>query len=377
MKKTIGIIAEYNPFHLGHLYQINKIKELYPESTIIVLLSGNFTERGDISIINKWDKTSICLNNNIDLVVEFPTLYAIQSADIFAKTALKILNELSIDMLAFGSETDNLELFINLANIQLNNPKYNELVKEYLNKGLNYPTATSLALEHFSNYRIDKPNDLLALSYIKEIIKNNYQITPLSIKRDNNYHKISNNTDIISANSIRKKISKNESIAKYVPEGVEKYINKNINLEQAFKYLKYQILTNKNLTEYLTVEEGIENRIKKAIHNVNSWEELIMNIKSKRYTYNRINRMLLHILLQVLKNNNSFELYIRILGFNKIGQDHLHQIKKKITLPLFTNYKPNKNSTLDFEFKSTCIYSLIANDQSLINKEYQSYPIIK
>ena len=119
--KIIGIIAEYNPFHLGHLYQIKKIKELYPESLIIAIVSSTFTQRGDISIINKWDKTKIILNNNVDIVIELPFVYATQSADIFAKGALEILNNLKIDTLVFGSESNDIDKLKKLANIQLNN----------------------------------------------------------------------------------------------------------------------------------------------------------------------------------------------------------------------------------------------------------------
>ena len=169
--KIIGIIAEYNPFHLGHLYQINKIKEIYPDSIIIAIISTNFTQRGDISIINKWNKTKICLDNNIDIVLELPYTYATQSADIFANGALKILNSMHIDTLVFGTEKDNINELIELAKIQIDNKEYDNIVKNYLSKGLNYPTAMSKALENISNIKIDKPNDLLALSYIKEIIK--------------------------------------------------------------------------------------------------------------------------------------------------------------------------------------------------------------
>ena len=186
--KTIGVIAEYNPFHLGHLYQIQKIRELYPDSVIIAIVSTNFTERGEISLLNKWDKAKICLEYGIDLVVELPTLYAIQSADIFAYGALKILNSFHIDTLVFGTESDNVRELWELANTQINNQEYDLLVKNYLNEGINYPTATSKALFRLTNIKIDKPNDLLALSYIKEIIKNNYAITPVSIKRTNDYH---------------------------------------------------------------------------------------------------------------------------------------------------------------------------------------------
>ena len=374
----IGVIAEYNPFHLGHLYQINKIKEMYPNSIIIAIISTNFTERGEISILNKWDKTKICLEYGIDLVVELPTLYATQSADMFAYAAINILNSLHIDTLVFGTETDNINDLIKLANIQLNDKNYDELVKNYLDTGINYPTAQSKALKDITNINIDKPNDLLALSYIKEIIKNNYNITPISIKRTNDYHSRKIDSNIINASLIRNMISLNKDISKYVPELSLKYINKKVSINDAYKYLLYSIINNKeHLNEYLSVDEGIENRLIKQITTSNTWEDLVMNIKTKRYTYNKINRMLIHILLEIKKTDNKKDIYIRILGFNTNGRNYLNKIKKNISLPIFTSYKPNIINSMDIEFKSTYIYSLITNDLSLIKQEYQNKPIIK
>lgn len=376
--KIIGIIAEYNPFHLGHLYQIKKAKELYPDSIIIAIISTNFTERGDISVINKWNKTKICLNNLIDLVIELPTLYATQSSDIFAKAALEILNQFKIDTLIFGSESDNVKILYHLANTQLNNHEYDLLVKKYLSKGLNYPTAMSKSLEDLTSIKIDKPNDLLGLSYVKEIIKNNYPITPVSIKRSNNYHsnKIENN--IISANLIRNLMQENKDIRPYIPQNTFKYLYQNLTINDAYKLLKYKIINDTdNLNQYLTIDEGIENRIIKYIYKSHSWEELVMNLKTKRYTYNKINRMLIHILLGIKKTDNTKEIYLRILGFNQKGKLYLNKIKKHIDLPIYIGYKPNKSKILDLEFKSTCIYSLITKDETLIEQEFKNKPIIK
>lgn len=384
--KIIGIIAEYNPFHLGHLYQIKKIKEMYPESLIIAIISTNFTQRGDISIINKWNKTKICLENNIDIILELPTLYATQSADIFASAALKILNEFKIDTLVFGSETNDTKSLYELANTQLNNQEYDLLVKKYLNLGINYPTAMNKALNELTKQDVNKPNDLLGLSYIKEIIKNNYNITPISIKRTNNYHQesliINNqtnslNSNIISANLIRKLHLDNQNITSYIPNNTYNYLYHKLSINNAYTLLKYKIITDNNLDKYLTVDEGIENRIIKYLNKSNNWEELVMNIKTKRYTYNKINRMLIHILLGITKKDNNQETYIRILGFNQSGRTYLNQIKKNINLPIYTSYKPNLSNTFDIEFKSTYIYSLITNDKTLIQKEFQNKPIIK
>lgn len=380
MNKIIGIIAEYNPFHLGHIYQINEIKKLYPKSTIIAIISPSFTQRGDISIINKYNKTTICLENNIDLVVELPYPYATQSSDIFAKGAIEILNKLNINTLVFGSESNDLETLKKLANISNNDTNYHLKVKEYLSKGYNYPTAMSKALFDITNINISTPNDLLALSYLKVINKYNYPIDPISIKRTNDYHATNlDNSKIVNATLIRKLYNNNQDISSYIASNS---LNKLIKIDYSNLYslLKLQIINNiNNLSTYQTVEEGIENRIKKYIYKSNTWEELVNNIKTKRYTYNRINRMLIHILNSYKKsdNDNINIDYIRILGFNNKGRKHLNNIKKKLDIKLISNYKPNISKLLDIEFKITCNYAIIAKDNELINKEFNSYPIRK
>ena len=379
MKKIIGVIAEYNPFHLGHRYQIEKIKELYPDSIIIAIISTNFTQRGDISLLNKWNKTTICLNEGIDLVIELPTLYATQSADIFAYGAISILNKFKIDTLVFGSETNDIDYFTTLANIQINNPKYPELVKNYLSLGLNYPTAMSKALKELTNTKIDKPNDLLALSYIKEIIKNNYPITPISIKRTNDYHSnsLQNNTNIINASLIREMFLNNQDISPYIPNNTKELLYQYLSLNNAYTILKYNIINNENnLSTYLDIEEGLDKRILKYLDTSHTWIDLVNNLKTKRYTYNKINRTLLHLLLNIKKEDNTKEIYLRVLGFNNKGREYLKKLKKDTNLDIFTSYRKNKSPLLDLEYHSTYIYSLITNDSSLIKREYQSKPII-
>ena len=341
--KIIGLIAEYNPIHLGHIYQLNKIKELYPNSIIILITNTTFTQRGEISILNKWDKTKLCLDNNIDLIIELPFAYATQSADIFAKGALTILNHLKIDTLVFGSESNDIESLTKIATTQLNNNEYDNLVKKYLNTGINYPTAMSKALHDILRFTTTSPNDLLGISYIKEILTNNYNITAISIKRIGEYHEKEVNNKIISASLIRNLYLKKQDIKPYIPKNTIKYLYNNLSIENYYPYLKYKILSTKNLSIYQTVEEGIENRIKKAILKSNNWEELIQNIKTKRYTYNKISRMLIHILTDFTKEE-AIKLkidYIRLLGFSIKGQKYLNSIKKDISLPIITNYKKN------------------------------------
>ncbi len=361
----IGIICEYNPFHNGHIYHINKIKEMYPDSIIILCLSSSFLERGEISIMNKWDKTKYALEYGIDLVVELPFVYSSQSADIFSSGALKILNDLKINKLIFGSESNDIESLTKIAKLQLNNKEFDNKIKYYLDKGNNYPSSLSNAIKDFNLNSINNPNDLLGISYIKEIIKNNYNIEPISIKRTNNYHSLDTNSNIISASSIRNLIKENKNIEKYTPV---KEIYKDIDI---FKYLKYKILCSNDLNIYQTVDEGLSNRIKKYINNSNTIEELILNIKTKRYTYNKLNRMFIHILTSLTKEESKYNIdYIRVLGFNDIGRNYLKNIKSNSNLPIYTNYKNIDSKLFDIEKRVTYIYSLIVNDQSLIKKEF-------
>ena len=375
--KVIGIIAEYNPFHNGHLYQINKIKELYPDSVIIAVVSSSFTQRGDISILNKWDKTKICLDNGIDIVIELPFVFATQSSDIFGTGAVKLLEELKIDTLVFGTETENIEWLKEVADLQLNNKEYNKKVKYYTGTGLNYPTSTNKAIYDLTGYKVDSPNDLLALSYIKQIKKDNKNIDIINIKRTIDYHTKEVDDNITSASNIRNKYINNENISHLIP-----YYNNNlykITMNNLYPYLKYKILSeSNNLNIYQTVDEGIENRIIKYINESNNYEELINKIKTKRYTYNKISRMLLHILTNFTKEETKYLdiEYIRILGFTSKGKEYLNKIKKQINIPLITGYKKNISKVLDIELRITKIYSLVTN-KDLIKEEYRNKPIIK
>ena len=217
----IGIICEYNPFHNGHLYHINRIKEMYPNSELVLVMSGNVTERGDLSIINKWDKTDIALHFGIDLVVELPYVFASQSADLFCYGSIKLLNYLKVDKIVFGSETDNIEVLKTLANAQLNNKS-----KGYLELGLNYPTALSKALFDITGYSVKEPNDILGIGYVREIINHNYSIEPITIKRTNNYNSLSLDSEISSASSIREAIKNKMNIEKYVPKYALRFLEK-------------------------------------------------------------------------------------------------------------------------------------------------------
>ncbi len=380
--EKIGIIAEFNPFHNGHKYLIDKVKKLYNDSIIIVVLSSSFMQRGEISILNKWDKTNICLDNNIDLVVELPFVFATQSADIFAKGAIQILKNLKVDKLVFGSESNNIDNLITIANTELFNKDFSSLVKINLNNGDNYPTALAKAIKVLNNIEINKPNDLLGLSYIKEIIKQNSNIKPITIQRTNDYHDLTKNTttNIVSASNIRNLLSINEDITPYLEKNNIKYLRK-IDDTLLWNLLKYQIINNYNkLDKFQTTDEGIDNRIRKYINKSNSLTKLKENIKTKRYTNNKINRMFIHILTNFTKeeaSSNQDITYIRVLGFNNKGKEYLNQIKKELSIPLITNGFIKDNPILEIEYRASYIYSLLTHDSTLIQKELRNKPIIR
>ena len=381
---AIGVIAEFNPLHNGHLYLLETIKKQFPNDPIIIVLGGNFLERGEVSILNKWQKTELSLNHHCDLVIELPFPFACQSADYFAHGAIYILKELKVDKIVFGSETNQIELFQNLAKTQLEHPEYQQLIKEKMQEGKNYPTALSYALEKITGKIIKLPNDTLALSYIREIIKQNANITPISIQRTNDYHSLSEN-HITSAESIRNLLLNNRDITKYVPHDTLHTINTPIlTNEQYFSYLKYQIIINWNrLEQFQTVDKGMNTRIQKAIIKANSYQEFIHLLKTKRYTYNRIQRMLTHILCNFTKEEaaNMKEIeYIRVLGFSKTGKQYLNQIKKAMNLPLITTYSKGNSNMLKLEQRITSCYSLpfpLEEQKKLYQAEYQKGPIQK
>ncbi len=362
---AVGIVCEFNPLHNGHLYLINKVKERYDED-IIVVLGGNFLQRGNLCVIDKYNKALLALEHSVSLVVELPFGFATSSSDTFAKGALLILNELKVDKIVFGSEEGKIDYFAKAAEVELYNDKYEDLVKKYIDLGNNYPTSMNLALKELIGYEVNSPNDLLALSYVKEIIRNKYPIKPITIKRTNDYHDIELKDEITSADSIRKAIKDNIDISKYVPKNTLDYIIKKDFKEDYYKLLKYKILDSKDLGIYLDVDEGIDNKIRNVINESNTLDELIDNIKSKRYTYNKISRMLTHILCSYTKEeNNDLDIrYIRVLGLDTNGRKYLNGIKKDVRVPIITSVTKDDYELLKDDLLRDEIYYLITGTES-------------
>ncbi|MDY5279645.1 nucleotidyltransferase [Sharpea porci] len=376
--RILGIVAEYNPFHKGHLYHLKQAQALIKPDVTIVVMSGSFVQRGEVAIVDKWIRSQIAVECGVDLVVELPTVYALESADYFAKSSIELLHLLGVTDIVFGSETANMDQFIEIAKtIQTNSDTYNKLVKEAMQKGLRYPDACNQALSTLMNQEVKTPNDLLGLAYTKEVITNNYPIHLHAIKRTSHYHSETIET-FASATALRKALKENKDVSNQLPGYIYYKDKPLLDMNAFFPYLKYNILINNRLSHIHLVDEGIENLLKEAINKAQNTNELISLLSSKRYTRSRIARMLAHILL----NNSKEEVLqamhfsqIRPLAFSQDGANYLRQIKKSCPLPITTKILNKKDPMYHIEAKATNLIGLV--DQELLVKEKKSIPYIK
>lgn len=376
MKKVLGLVLEINPPHNGHKYFIeNAIKEVNPDYTIAII-SGNICQRGEFSVMSKYDKTKILLDLGIDLVLELPIVYAINSADLFSYYSLYILNQFNITDLAFGVELDNLNLLIQMKNM-ISDQSFNDFIKFYLDKGSSYSQASLKAIyklttnkdiqEHFS-----KPNNTLAIQYLRAIDKINPKINVTVIKRiNNNYYDNIITSKIASATSLRALLTKNENIDDFL---IEEAKGKNIiNQKNAYNnfllLLKYKvILQNQEITKFKDVKEGIENRIYNVLKEVNDFEDLVNKIATRRYTKNRIRRILINIILEITDDIN--EEYLRVLGFSPEGEKYINSLDNLVKEKIITSLKNTNSKIGKIELKGSHLIALISNNKNIYTQEY-------
>ena len=328
--KNCAIICEYNPFHNGHKYQIDYLKNNLGFNFVIIVMSGHFSQRATPSLLDKYTRTMMI--DGADLVCQIPTAYAINNGEVFATAGVKIINSLGIKYICFGVETLNEKLFDDLAQKMLNESEnYKKNLKEELSKGLNFKTANLISIEksygkEYSDL-LSTPNNILALEYIKAIKKYGYDIKPILIKRCNDYMSTDTKSNIVSATQIRETLFKNNDIYGFMPEKSYNILKNNFNKNYTlnFKNLVYISMLNidkERLKNTYNVNEGIENRIISATQKSKNYDELINNIVTKRYDKNKINRIILCYLLgitkDVIKNlyNNEPD-YIKVLYLNK------------------------------------------------------------
>lgn len=399
--KVLGIIAEYNPFHNGHAYHIIEARKRSNCDAIAVVMSGNFVQRGEPAIIDKWNRAAAAIHCGADIVIELPLPFACQSAELFAKAAFKVLEMIPINTLSFGCENSNMDILFDVAEIQLeNSTKYNESIKKFLDQGNSYPESTKKALEKITNKditnTISRPNNLLALEYIKNIVCSNFNIDVLPILRNGaDYNSKVLTGNYSSATSIRKELleAKINNIYNSVPKKSFEIINnffsensKFNTIENYINIINYSILnmSKNNLKDIFDVSEGLENKILKNLYIYNTIDDFVLSLKSKRYTYSRIRRILLNILLGINKSiiekasTESFK-YLRILSSNSYGQKIMKQLKNNgVTIITKTSDFKREGINIEEDFlfnlmnKSTNMYYLpFKNKQNFYNIEYK------
>ena len=339
-KNIIGLIVEYNPFHNGHLHHIKEIDRLFEDNVKIAVMSGDFVQRGEPSLINRFEKTKIALSQGIDIVIELPAFYSTQSAEIFAKGSVNILNQLSCNHIVFGSESNDLDKLKKIATISLTK-EFELSLKEFLAEGFSYPTAFSKALfdEKLGS------NDILALEYLRAIRDADSKIEAYCIKREKTGYYDDEKDNFASATYIRKvlldtnekKENKLNKIKNLVPEFSYKILEENFGvfscLSDFYDLIKYNIIKNySELKNIQDLEIGLENRLYKyAIENL-SFEDFFNEVLTKRITISRLQRILLHSLFNLteditekVKNRVPF---VKVLGFSARGQEYLNYLKK-------------------------------------------------
>ena len=402
MEKRIGIIAEYNPFHNGHLYQIQKAKELTGADTVIAVMSGNFTQRGYTSLINKFEKAKIALQNEVDMVIELPTIYSISSAENFALGGVKILNEIgNIDYLVFGIEEENLEKLQAIADVLVNEDnEFKRNIKEELDKGNSYPKAREIVLkkvlssENVENI-MQKPNNILAIEYLKALKTTNSKIKPIAIKRKNTMHNDENiNENYASGTYIRKLFIENnfneirKVVPKYTYERLLELKNQgtyvsSINDFSDIVIYKIRTMTKEEISQIADVNEGLENSIKLASTTCKTIDEIVEKVSTKRYTKTRISRILTYILLDITKSemeqSKNANQYIRVLGINKKFEGILKTINNDKLITSLKKFEENngENQLLNIDKKATEIYTIKYPKSVQANLDYTSKFIIK
>ena len=403
MSKVLGIIAEYNPFHNGHLYHIKKSIEETGASSVICVMSGNFVQRGNTSIVDKWTKTKMALANGVDLVLELPTIYSVSSAENFAEGAIRLLDSLKIvDTISFGMEAKDIASLNNIANVLYTEPKeYTTILEHELRKGVSFPKARENAvmmylndIKQYANI-LTGSNNILAIEYLKAIKKLKSKLNPIGIRRE----KVLYNDEIIiddfaSATAIRKMIATGQfsDIQKVMPKSSYALLADELrkghyvlDLSKFQKEIIYNLrkMSVEEIAQLVDVSEGLENAIKNAANSSNNLVDFVNIVKSKRYTQTRIQRILIYALLGITNSKMlAFKKavpYARVLGFNENGKQLISQIaKKNKKVQIVTSVKKymdeSKNKVLkemlETDILATNVYTLGYEKHSWSNLDY-------
>ena len=327
-----GIVAEFNPFHNGHKYLLSQA-----EGVKIVAMSGNFVQRGEPAVVDKWTRAEMALRNGADLVVELPFLVAVQSADYFAQGAVDILERLGVDNLTFGTE-ENLD-YQHFSQIYADNQQKMVDYLQNLPDNLSYPQKTQKMWETFAgvNFTGNTPNHILGLSYAKACAGKSIKLSPI-MRQGAGYHSLETDVAFASATNLRIHRQDKAFVDKFMPQADLFLGAPQVTWENYFQLLKYQIVTNPDLTGIFQVNEELASRIRSAIRSVATVDELVDKVATKRYTKARIRRILTYILVGAVEK--PLPEAVHVLGFTEKGQKHLKTVKKSVDIVARIGAKP-------------------------------------
>ena len=383
--KTLGIIAEYNPLHNGHLYQMEKCREMAQADNIVVIMSGNFTQRGEAAVMDKWTRSRLAVENGADLVLELPFAYAVNSAEYFARGGVRILNALGcVTHLGFGAESESLEQLKKIAEETAEeSPEFRELLQQYLAGGVTYAKAREMATTELMGEdtaeHVQSPNNILAIEYLKQLHLCGSEIEPVMVtRRGAGYHAETPEGGFASATAIRRTLTPEER-KYFVPENVDKALAAAPSQEYYFQLIQSKILssTPQQLAEVFSMSEGLENRILDKIRRCRTLDEFIDNVKSRRYPETRIRRILCQMLMGLTDFEDEF--YVRVLAAGPKGTALLKHIKKNSDVKVITNINKEESlpELIKYDILATDIYNVVTGADLYKKSDYVVHPFIQ
>ncbi|GAX90409.1 nucleotidyltransferase [Effusibacillus lacus] len=380
-----GVVVEYNPMHNGHCYHLQKTKEVTGADALVAVMSGHFLQRGEPAVINKWARTEMALRNGVDLVLELPVVYSTQSARLFAFGAVATLHSLgTVGSICFGSEHGDLDSLLELSEIIASPPLALQTeLESSLEQGLAYPAAFAGALKRYVSQTgvvkpdlVNHPNNMLGLEYLHALRKLNSPIRAFTIKRiASGYRDLTlHHSEIASATAIRKAIAENRKMDAYLPTSNLAILQKEFEQGRGpvtwdcFTQPLFSLIARSTPDELRTYahfdQEGLAERVANALPNASSVTDLVYKVKTRRYTWTRIQRALTALLLGLRREQlDSMDLEkgpdsIRVLGFTEKGRALLKESASVASLPIFTNISRNVPAMMEANLRATALYSL-------------------
>lgn len=398
--KAAGVIVEYNPFHNGHLYHLKQTKQATNSDILIAVMSGNFLQRGEPALVSKWARAKMALLGGADLIIELPYVFATQNANTFAYGAISLLDHLFTKEVCFGSESGQTHDFMDaIQYLETHHEQYNEYIQTAMKTGVSYPRAASIAFSKMAGptpfIDLTKPNNILGFQYILAIKARQSHMVAKTIKRTGaGYHDQTFDSHIASATSIRKVIQDQQQITAVrdvvPPATYDQLIEYSHTYqmlhdwESYFQLLKYKLLTMDaaELQNIYEAEEGLENRLLRFIIDSHSFAAFMQKIKTKRYTWTRLQRLCVHVLTgtnkQTMKEQMGEPGYVRLLGMNQVGQAYLNLIKKKVAIPIVTKPTAIHHPQLAIDLNAARIYAAALAEpyrSKMITEELTNSPI--